>query len=156
LISFRKGWLIYTPVMFLSLYGIFLMRKNKLVNLLPAVALYLIVEIYIYSSWGVWWFGGSYGQRSMIQSYALLIFPFTFSIVYLLEKKIIRFFLIAFIFVCTSVNLLFSWEYKNNLLLTDGINRSMLKSAVLYPGDSFIPKSKRIYDMQWKGEWIDS
>jgi hypothetical protein len=132
------------------------MRKSKLVNLLPAVAIYLLVEIYIYSSWGVWWFGGSFGQRSMIQSYALLIFPFTFSIVFLLEKKVIRPLLIVFLLACTFLNLLFSWEYKNNLLLTDGINKSMLKSAVLYPADSYIPVSKRIYDMQWKDEYIDS
>lgn len=68
LFSFRKGWLLYTPIISVALIGLVIMfyKKNNL-----ATALFLPVSIYLYvsSCWWVWWFGGSFGCRTMIDTY---------------------------------------------------------------------------------------
>jgi hypothetical protein len=71
LFSFRKGWLIYSPVMALGLLGIVSLYKQKH-ELKLATTLFVSIFIYVVFSWWCWWYGGSYGMRPMIDVYALL------------------------------------------------------------------------------------
>jgi len=74
LFSFRNGWLIYSPLMAFSLIGLFykneVVRKYRL-SLIP----FILVHFYIVFSWWCWWYGGSYGMRSLIDIYPLLSIP---------------------------------------------------------------------------------
>lgn len=74
LFSFRKGWLIYSPLMILALIGIYFLRKDLKRFSLPVMVLFL-VYIYVTFSWWCWWYGGSFGQRVMIDLYPLLAIP---------------------------------------------------------------------------------
>jgi hypothetical protein len=74
LFSYRKGWLIYTPVMVLALAGLIWMKKEATVLFVP-VLLFVILNIYIIYSWWCWWYGGSFGSRPMIDSYGILAVP---------------------------------------------------------------------------------
>ncbi|MDY0015056.1 MAG: hypothetical protein RBS13_02495 [Bacteroidales bacterium] len=88
LFSFRKGWLIYTPSMIFALIGMFWLRKyNK--QYLWGIVIFLIVNIYIVSSWWCWWFGGGFGMRAFVESYALLSIPLAayLSQIFSLNKK---------------------------------------------------------------------
>ena len=71
--SYKKGWLIYTPLMAFALAGfIFLWKKP---GLFWPVFIFFGINAWIVSAWDIWWYGGSFGQRAMVQSYALLAFP---------------------------------------------------------------------------------
>lgn len=71
LFSFRKGWLIYTPLMLLALAGlVVLWRRYRSIAL--AVTGYFVVNLWVVSAWDVWWYGGSLGQRALVASYAAL------------------------------------------------------------------------------------
>ena len=60
-------------MMSLALIGFyFLYRKSK--TLFWPVFIFCLVNIYIAFSWDIWWYGGSFGQRAMVQGYAVLIF----------------------------------------------------------------------------------
>lgn len=88
LVGFRKGWLIYTPVMLFALIGIYYLRKTKSPFSLSIIVL-LPLYFYVVSSWWCWWYGGSFGLRPMIDLYPLLAFAlaaFFSSILY--QKKI--------------------------------------------------------------------
>lgn len=74
LFSYRKGWLVYTPVMIIALAGIALLWKNRREFFWP-VLLFVVVNIYVVLSWWAWWYGGGLGQRAFIESYALLSVP---------------------------------------------------------------------------------
>ncbi|MBK6989680.1 MAG: hypothetical protein IPH33_16435 [Bacteroidetes bacterium] len=74
LLGFRKGWLIYSPIMVLSIIGLFLMKGNEKV-FKPAVIITFMITIYVVWSWWAWWYGGSYGQRPLIDFYPLLALP---------------------------------------------------------------------------------
>jgi hypothetical protein len=74
LFSYKAGWLIYTPLMVFGLLGFYpLLRQQK--TLFTALFLHALFFIYVAFSWSVWWYGGSLGQRTMVQEYAVLACP---------------------------------------------------------------------------------
>ncbi len=74
LISARSGWLTYSPIMIFALMGFwFLNRQKKSIGW--TISLYTILFMYVTFSWNIWWYGGSLGQRAMVQSYVFLAFP---------------------------------------------------------------------------------
>lgn len=74
LFSYRKGWLIYTPVMVFALLGLFRMKKYA-ANLLLPVLLFTALNVYVIYSWWCWWYGGCYGSRPMIDMYGIMAIP---------------------------------------------------------------------------------
>ncbi|MDP1746790.1 MAG: hypothetical protein Q8L90_14540 [Bacteroidota bacterium] len=123
LFGFRKGWLIYTPMMAFALAGIFALKGISKKIRLPIV-LFFIVNIYITFSWWCWWYGGSFGQRGLIESYALLAIPFASFVKYVSEK---RWYYNA-VFYCTAVffvwlNLFQTLQFENMSLHYDGMTR---------------------------------
>jgi hypothetical protein len=75
LFSYRKGLFLYIPLMVLAYAGIpLLYRKYRGFTL--AVAVTALLNVYILSSWCFWWFGGGFGPRSYIDTYAVMAIPF--------------------------------------------------------------------------------
>jgi len=88
LFSYRKGWLLYTPIMVFALIGIpFLFRKQK--EFFLPVLLYTILNIYIVLSWWSWWYGGGFGLRAFIDSYVILAIPLAAFLSWCFNQKII-------------------------------------------------------------------
>lgn len=79
LLGFRKGWLVYTPLMGLALVGLpwFVRREPWLGR---AVVVFLALHVWVVFSWQEWWYGGGFGARSMIQAYAVLALPLACSV----------------------------------------------------------------------------
>lgn len=74
LFSFRSGWLTYSPLMVFSLIGFaFLFMKDR--SLFFTCFIFSMLFMYIAFAWDIWWYGGSLGQRAMVQAYPILIFP---------------------------------------------------------------------------------
>jgi len=73
--SYRKGWLVYTPIMVFAIAGMVLLWKNRRELFFP-VLMYVLLHMYIAFSWWCWWYGGGFGQRVMVETYALLAIPF--------------------------------------------------------------------------------
>ncbi|RPD46161.1 hypothetical protein DNI29_14230 [Hymenobacter sediminis] len=71
--SFKKGWLLYTPVAGIALLGL-LVLPSRLRGVGGAALLTLPVLLYITFSWREWWYGGSFGARPLISVYPLLAF----------------------------------------------------------------------------------
>lgn len=86
LFSFRKGWLIFTPIMIFSLLGIGLMRKRA-PDWFIALVIYVAAMIYVQSSWWCWWFGGGFGLRPYISMYPLLAVALAYVFQYLRSLK---------------------------------------------------------------------
>lgn len=86
LFSFRKGWLLYTPLMIFALVGIIRLRRAYPV-LFPAIITFTLVNMYIVFSWWCWWYGGSFSQRALIESYAILCIPLAIVVQDLLKNS---------------------------------------------------------------------
>lgn len=116
LFSFRKGWFIYTPLMLLAVAGIIMMwRKNR--RLFVPLAAFLIVNVYVVSSWSCWWYAGSYGHRAMVDSYAVMMVPLGFFFTQALQgKTLLKITAFGFAFLFTVLNLFQSWQFSAGII----------------------------------------
>lgn len=124
LFSFRKGWLIYTPLMIFALAGIFLL-KNNLKRFFMPVLILTAVYIYVCFSWWCWWYGGSFGQRVLIDIYPVLAFPLLASISFLLNARIVvsRAAMVTF-GLLVLLNLFQTTQAKYNIIHFDSMTRA--------------------------------
>lgn len=72
--SYKAGWFTYSPVMVFSMIGFIALFKGWR-KLFFGAFIYCLLHIYITFAWDIWWYGGSIGQRAMIQAYPILAFP---------------------------------------------------------------------------------
>jgi hypothetical protein len=154
LFSWRKGWLLYTPVMTLSLVGLFFIRK-KVPELLVLYPLLMGLLLYITWSWWCWWYGGGFGQRSLVDWYGLMLIPIACLVESLFTKKIMAGALILFSGACIYLNILQHRQYKNTSVHFDSMTRKAyfyhFFSISKYPGLTPLLKSPD-YEKALRGE----
>ncbi len=108
LFSCRKGWFMYTPVMILSILGFIpLFKKNR--NIFWTASIFTLVNLYFVFAWSRWWYGGSFSQRAVIESYAVLLFPLASFFTWAFNKIISAIALSLFILFCIWFNLLMTY-----------------------------------------------
>jgi hypothetical protein len=73
LFSFRAGWLIYSPMLAFAVLGLLPLRR-QVPAVFPAVLVFSLLFAYVTWAWDIWWYGGSLGQRAMVQSYPVWAF----------------------------------------------------------------------------------
>ena len=128
LFSFRKGWLLYTPIMSFSIVGFIFLYKNYRGLFWSSISTF-IVFTYVISSWWCWWYGGSFGLRAMIDLYPLLSIPLaslTFHI-FRTKRSFIQFIYSGSLIVLIALNLFETKQYKKGIIHWD----SMTKEAYL-------------------------
>jgi hypothetical protein len=139
LFSYRKGWLLYTPIMAIALAGIPLLFF-KMKNISFAVLVFVAVNIYVVFSWWCWWYGGGFGQRPMIDSY--IIFSFPFALVLDQSKKAGKYFfagVATIVFILLLHNIFQLEKYKYGSIHFDSMTREAYKRSFfrLHPPDGF-------------------
>jgi len=116
LFSFRKGWLIYTPMMIFSIIGLYLLyQRNRAIFL--SVCLFFLFNLYIISSWSCWWYGGSFGQRALVQSYAIMFIPFGYFLDNIYNGKVwkkVIIVILALFFI--MLNLFQIWQLREGII----------------------------------------
>ena len=124
LFSFRKGWLLYTPIMTFALIGFVLMFKKKekiTFSLIVPIAIYF----YIASCWWDWWFGGSFGYRTMIDIMPLLSVGLAYFIQEILSyNKIYKTTILTFMFLFLGFNLFQTRQAHEGLIHHDSMTKA--------------------------------
>ncbi len=116
LVSFRKGWLIYTPMVVFAIAGIFLLFKQKSVFKIP-VAAYFVFNLYLVSSWSCWWYAESFSSRALVQSYAMLALPMAAFLHWTFNKSGVVFkACLAVICMLVALNIFQTWQFLNNII----------------------------------------
>jgi len=136
LFSFRKGWFIYTPFLLLifpSLWAIF--RKNKYEFLW--FFLFIVVLIYVFSSWWNWFYGDSFGMRPMIDFTSIYIL--VIALYYCRLRDIIKSITLIFIVLTIALNIIQTYQYTKGIIHPDSMNREayfhvFLKTDSKYSG----------------------
>lgn len=70
LFSYKKGLYVYTPVLLIASFGLWFWFKNSAWSAVTAIT-FLMITVYIQSSWHMWWYGGGFGTRVMIDFYII-------------------------------------------------------------------------------------
>jgi len=125
LFSYRKGWLVYTPMMWLAIVGFFLMRDKLKVLFWPSL-ITMLVSIYIVFSWWCWWYGGSFSARALVEFYVIMSFPLGAFFTFILQKKFIPKTITTVVvgfFLC--LNLFQTKQYSTSLLHWDSMSKEV-------------------------------
>lgn len=72
--SYRCGWLRFTPIMILPFIGLYTMFQQRTPYSI-ILSIFILLSFYIVTAWDVWDYGGTAG-RAMVQYYPILAFPF--------------------------------------------------------------------------------
>ena len=109
LFSYKKGWFMYTPIMMFAVMGFIPFFINHRSKFLPVIA-YFLINIYVVFAWEVWWYGGSFGARALVQSYAILTLPLAAFVTFMLKRKVVAIICIALMIMCADLNFTMTWQ----------------------------------------------
>lgn len=115
LFSYKKGWYVYTPIMLFATIGIGRIFKLKNPFAL-GTTIYLILIVYILSSWWSWWFGGAFGMRSMIDMYGIMAIPLAAFIEKERKIKFEKQIFISLFFILTFYNQFQIQQYRKGAI----------------------------------------
>lgn len=152
LLSFKKGWLIYTPIMILPLIGFYFLAENRK-EIFFSTFLFFIIYLLITSSWTIWWDGDSFGQRSLIASYAILSLPLGF-LISAFGKKIAwqKFSISIVIWFLIILNLFQTWQYQDRIIhpsnMTAGYYVRIFGRLTKPPGVSYLLEGNEDNDLE--------
>lgn len=137
LVSYRKGWFVYTPLMMAIIPGIFYLWRRSRFEFYSFLG-FFVTLIYVFASWWNWLYGNSFGMRPMVDFYALflLIIAIYFDS---LKQGIFRGLMIIFIFICILLNLFQTSQYTKGIIHYDSMTKDaywyvFLKSDMEYAG----------------------
>ena len=122
LFGYRKGWFLYTPLMLFAVAGIpFLYQSYK--SFFIPVLVFTVLNIYIVLSWWSWWYGGGFGLRAFIDSYALLSIPLAAFIHKCSGKKTsLKIILVLLITILSCFNQFQTWQYWKSIIHWDSMS----------------------------------
>ena len=139
LFSYRKGWLLYTPIMIIAILGLPILYF-KMRQYFAAVSIYLIIMVYVLSSWWSWWFGGGYGMRALIDLYGILAIPFAAFLYYAYkQKKIFGYLSAAIVIGFIWFSTFQSRQYVNGAIHYVGMTKEAYWETFMkpYPTDKY-------------------
>ncbi|MFT5999982.1 MAG: hypothetical protein ACI81P_002441 [Neolewinella sp.] len=142
-IGYRRGWLIYTPLMTFALLGIAWLRKGWLLPIL----IFTLANCYLLFSWHIWWYGNTFGSRPVVQSYALLALPLGALLTWLVgaaagaekgfkrakekggkasvgRSKLVAPLLLLALVPFITLNLFQHWQYNQRIIPLDFVNKT--------------------------------
>lgn len=117
LFSYRKGWLLYTPLMLLAVFGIPFLYKRIKGTVLP-ISVFLFINVWVLASWCFWWFGGGFGSRGMIDSYGIMAFPLAgfFYSIFSVKKKWLNILVVGITLLLIYFNTFQVRQYANGAI----------------------------------------
>lgn len=155
LFSFRKGWLLYSPLMALALIGlIYIPQKRQR----AALVAFVFLEVLIISSWSNWWYSESFGNRGIVQIYA----PLSIGLGALIfnikgRSRTLKWTMGILIFLCVSLNLFQTYQFAHGLIHSSRMTKQAYKEVFLALdapsnfSDLLLPDWEK-----WKGLPIDT
>jgi hypothetical protein len=161
-----NGWLVYSPIMILSLTGIYACLRHRHTASV-AILFFISLHMYVIYSWWCWFYMGSYGSRPMVEAYAMLSIPLAYSVQWFWRwrwgKTALTFATMFFSFVVmnqtylTSMNLFNSemsnWRYN---LITLGKTKVTYAESVVRDCKEFQPDHPVLVRQLYENSFEDS
>ncbi|WP_200505652.1 hypothetical protein [Adhaeribacter terrigena] len=124
LFSYKKGWFIYTPIAFLSFIGLIFLWKQY-PKFIPALVLFFSLMIYVVFCWSMWFYGGSFGCRPLIETLPFVAIPLAAVCCYAfwVRNYFIKISLVTLIVLLVGLNLFQSYQYSINIIHWDSMTK---------------------------------
>ncbi|MEO1263090.1 MAG: hypothetical protein AAFZ15_30050 [Bacteroidota bacterium] len=130
LTSYKNGWLVWTPMMLLALAGLFILPAYTK-KPMTATVVFLSIHVVVIYAWWAWWYPNGFGSRPMVETYALLAFPFCAFVEQLYRIKLGRWIVIPLIGFLIFLNLFQTWQWGKGIFWTQHMNQAAYWSIFL-------------------------
>ncbi|MBK9514868.1 MAG: hypothetical protein IPO05_14860 [Flavobacteriales bacterium] len=121
LFGFRRGLFLWTPVLLLSGIGTLLLWRWDRTRA-AWLLVYWVSNVYVISSWWIWYYGSGFGARVFVDHYPVLAIPMAL----LLQRTTTRTWILArlFIVACIVLHLFQLWQYHTHILHHECMDRA--------------------------------
>ena len=110
LFSYKKGLFLYTPLYLLAMFGLFpIFKKNRFAAL--SWLLFFISITYVFSSWWMWYYGGSFSSRVYVEYIPLFMILFSILLAEAKSKQW-RIALVSLTFIILVVCQVQTYQYR--------------------------------------------
>lgn len=115
--SYKKGWLLYTPMAGVALIGFYQLWKKYKSIAVPS-AIFTVIMIYVIFSWREWWYGGGFSARALVELLPVLSLPLAAIIAHftLIKGSIKKAPFFTVIIFFTFFNLFQTYQYSMGLI----------------------------------------
>lgn len=146
LFSYKKGWLLYTPMMAFALAGCyFLIRKRKEIAL--SLLFYLCISFYLIASWTEWWYGAAFSCRPIITSYPILGITLGLFFEAISSKRVLRYSMLGIAVLATALNQFQWWQLRNYIL--DPYRTTKAYYQAIFLKTTVPPNAEQLKSFNW-------
>lgn len=110
LFSYKKGLFLYTPMLFLSLTGLYFFWRSSRYQCFSWIGFFVLIT-YVFSSWSIWYYGGSFSSRVYVEYIPLFMILLAVSLKKI-EKKVFRKLYILLIALLLIVCQIQTYQYR--------------------------------------------
>ncbi len=139
LFSVKKGMFFWSPILLLSVIGMMIAYKAKR-KLYTGLVLFFVLIMYVSSAWWMWYYGGSFGQRVVVD-FMCLFAVFIAALLQRLEEwrlqggrsgkyKVLSGAVFAYCGICIVWNLICMAAYWYRVLPSDGADWNTIRDIV--------------------------
>jgi hypothetical protein len=116
LFSYSKGLLFYSPICLFSLFGLIKLYQLNKYQFFGTV-LYLIINVYVISSWWCWNYGATFGTRAFIEMFPVFFFLITLLLSF--KNNAIKALSVSLILLFSSYSIFQIYQNENKILDND-------------------------------------
>jgi hypothetical protein len=130
LFSFKKGWLVYTPMMLFAFLGLVFWFRTAQVGKF-AVPLFCFFSLWLLSSWETWWYGGSFSQRAMVDGMGIWAFGMAAFVGWLAKHSRLRQIVMVTGSLLIVLNLFQTHQYQLGIIDPERMTAAYYKASFL-------------------------
>jgi hypothetical protein len=149
LFSFRKGWLLYSPIIIFSIIGFYFLYKIHK-SIFYSIFIFFILNLYVISSWSCWWYGMSFSSRAIVSSYVILAIPMGYFLIEVGKKNKLKYIITSVIIILIGFNLFQIYQYRNGIIHPTLTSKEYYKSVFLQITPPTEDQSKLLLMDKWK------
>jgi hypothetical protein len=133
LLSPHNGWLFYSPMLIISIIGMFFYKKY--IKFSYVIYLFFPLYIYIIYSWYCWNYINGFGSRPMVNIYALLSIPMAATLFYISNFKniFLKIGTLAILILLVSVSISTQLQAVNGLVWSENSSLQFQKQTLFKP-----------------------
>lgn len=128
LFSYKKGFFLYTPICLMSLLGFIFISKDKFK--LTTLLSFLFLVVYVLSSWWMWYYGGSFSSRVMVDflSFFALLLGFLLQGI---SKNYLKSICLTMLFILISINQIQTLQYRYYIIHWSNMDKELYWNTFL-------------------------
>ena len=159
LFSFNKGWLVYTPLAFLALFGLIPLYRLRKFSFYGTLG-FFVVFTYVASSWWVWHYTSNFGQRVFIDVYAVVAILLGYFFNYVSRLKLLRFLTIMIVSLLLLINCLQYYQHYKFIFAPGTVDAALYRDSFfrLVPAPKFnfpdeLVEDRKVFYNDFEGDY---